>query len=84
MHEHTPRKSRQRVVRFLVDEFDKVTEAEGLDSNVKKAHRVGCGIATMSRIRAGKQNPGPVFIAKVHAAYPYAAKRFFDFHGSES
>lgn len=79
----------KRVVRFLTSEFDAFTEPLGLTSNVKKAKFVGCGIATMSRIRAGKQNPGPQFIAAVYAAMEQApggvtGNQFFDFHGAEN
>lgn len=71
------------VVRFLTSEFDAYTEPRGYDSNVKKAGLVGCGIATMSRIRAGKQNPGPRFIAAVYEACgAEVALNFFDFRGS--
>lgn len=79
----------KRVVRFLTSEFDAFVEPLGHTSNVKKAKFVGCGIATMSRIRAGKQNPGPKFIAAIYAATEHAPGRvtgdqFFDFHGTGS
>jgi hypothetical protein len=73
------------VVRFRTREFDAFAEPLGYDSNVKKARLVGCGIATMSRIRAGKQNPGPAFTAKVYAAASRHGRdgaAFFDFHGT--
>lgn len=74
----------KRVVRFLTSEFDAYTEPLGHISNVKKARFVGCGIATMSRVRAGKQNPGAQFIAAVYAACGReAAAHFFDFRGSD-
>lgn len=77
----------KRVVRFLTSEFDTFTEGLGHTSNVKKAAFVGCGIATMSRVRAGKQNPGPQFIAAVHTAaarHGVDGAGFFDFHGEAS
>ncbi len=80
-----PEVAAKRVVRFLTREFDAFTEPLGHTSNVKKAKLVGCGIATMSRIRAGKQNPGPKFIADVYAAASRHGRRgedFFDFHGT--
>lgn len=86
-----PEAAAKRVVKFRTREFDAFTEPLGYDSNVKKARLVGCGIATMSRVRAGKQNPGPKFIADVHAAVQRLAANhgrevtgadFFDFHGT--
>ena len=77
----------KRVVKFRTREFDAFTEPLGYTSNVKKARLIGCGIATMSRIRAGKQNPGPKFIADVHAAVGQlgvSGADFFDFHGSDA
>lgn len=80
----SPPVAQKRVVRFLTSEFDAYTEPLGYDSNVKKAKLVGCGIATMSRMRSGKQNPGPHFIAAVYEAVgPDVALRFFDFRGSD-
>lgn len=75
----------KRVVRFLTSEFDAFTEPLGYDSNVKKARFVKCGIATMSRLRAGKQNPGPQVIAAIYdACGPDRAATFFDFGGGEN
>ena len=77
----------KRAVRFLTREFDAFAERLGADSNVKRARLVGCGIATMSRVRAGKQNPGQQFIAKVHAAakqHGADGGDFFDFHGTDA
>jgi hypothetical protein len=82
----------KRVVRFLTRDFDAFTEGLGHTSNVKKAKFVGCGIATMSRIRAGKQNPGTQFIAAVYTAVAQlpreirdeiTGEKFFDFSGDE-
>lgn len=74
------------VVRFLTSRFDDIVEPLGYDSNVKKARFVGCGIATMSRIRSGQQNPGPAFIAMVYRAiralpHPLDPGQLFDFDG---
>jgi len=72
----------KRVVRFLTSNFDAFTEGKGFTSNVQKARFIGCGIATMSRVRAGKQNPGPQFMAAVYnACGSDAASAFFDFGG---
>lgn len=73
------------VVRFRIDRFDAFAEHLGHVSNVKKARLVGCGVATMSRMRAGKQNPGPQFIAAVYAAaqqHGVDGAGFFDFAGT--
>ena len=79
----SPPASSKPVVRFLTSEFDAYTEPRGYDSNVKKARLIGCGIATMSRIRSGKQNPGPFFTAAVYAAFgKEQASKFFDCGGS--
>lgn len=76
----------KRVVRFLTSEFDAFTEPLGHTSNVKKARFIGCAMATMSRVRAGKQNPGPRFIALVYTAAAQhpggrTGAEFFDFSG---
>jgi hypothetical protein len=71
------------VVRFLTSEFDAYAEALGHDSNVKKARFTGLGIATISRLRSGKQNPGPLVIAAIYQTCGDAAGRFFDFRGSD-
>jgi hypothetical protein len=74
----------KRVVRFLTSNFDAYAERLGYTSNVKKARLVGCGIATMSRIRAGKQNPGPQVIAAFYRACgSEVAQGFFDFGGED-
>jgi hypothetical protein len=81
-----PETAPKRVVRFRTREFDAFTERHGYASGVQKARLVGCGIATMSRIRAGKRNPGPQFIAAVYAAMQRLGADgadFFDFHGRD-
>lgn len=77
----------KRVVRFRTDNFDAYARTLHLTSDTKKAAFIGCGHATFSRIRAGKQNPGPRFIAAVYhacarAGSPSKAADFFDFHGA--
>jgi hypothetical protein len=76
------------VARFLIREFDVYAEGLGYVSDSQKAVFVGCGQATMSRIRAGRQNPGAQFIAGVYRAVAGApgnrtGAEFFDFCGSD-
>jgi hypothetical protein len=76
----------KRVVRFLTSDFDTYAESLGYATDGQKAQFIGCGIATMSRIKAGKQNPGPQFMAAVYAAVAAAPGEqtgtdFFDFSG---
>jgi hypothetical protein len=77
----------KRVVRFLTSEFDAYAERLGHRTDGEKARFIGCGTATMSRIKSGKQNPGPLFIAAVYTAVENApgaetGSDFFDFSGA--
>lgn len=76
----------KRAVRFRTHEFDAFAKELGHTSDAAKARFLGVGIATMSRIRTRKQQPGGEFIAAVFTAVNTAAPRvdpgqFFDFYG---
>jgi hypothetical protein len=51
----------------------------GYRSNRVIAEHLGCGEATISRLRSGDQKPGLAFIACVASRYPHELHRYFDF-----
>lgn len=66
------------VVRFLIDEFDRVTAGLGYETDQDKAEFLGVSPGTLSKIRNGEQQPGARFIAAVRTALPKIPyERFF-------
>lgn len=51
----------------------------GITSNRLIADHLGCGEATVSRLKRDHQKPGPAFIACVARLYPGRLRRYFNF-----
>ena len=57
-------------LRLRVEQLVKLRKLAGLDTNIALADRMGFDPGNLSRILAGKQTPGPKFMASLVAAFP--------------
>lgn len=57
-------------LRLKTDQVAKYRRLAGLDTDKKLAERMQFDAGNLSRVLAGKQQPGPKFIAAIVAAFP--------------
>lgn len=57
-------------LRLRTGQLAKMRRLAGLDTNAALAERMGYDAGNLSRVLAGKQSPGPKFIAALVAAFP--------------
>lgn len=74
------RETTQRRVRFLIEEFDRLVEPLGYDTDAAKAEFLDVPRSVLSKLRRDLQAPSVGFIAAVKTALPnVAVERLFDF-----
>ena len=57
-------------LRLRADQLAKLRKLAGLQTNASLAERMNYDAGNLSRVLAGKQAPGPKFIAALVAAFP--------------
>jgi hypothetical protein len=57
-------------LRLRFDQLTKLRRLAGLESNTALAHRMNFDAGNLSRVLAGKQQPGPKFMAALVSAFP--------------
>lgn len=57
-------------LRLRTEQLTKLRKLAGLDSNSSLAQRMNFDAGNLSRVLAGKQQPGPRFMAALVSAFP--------------
>ena len=71
-------------LRLRTDQLAKLRRLAGLESNAALAQRMDFDAGNLSRVLAGKQQPGPKFIAAIVSAFPgFGLDDLFEVLGDE-
>jgi transcriptional regulator with XRE-family HTH domain len=57
-------------LKLRTDQLTKLRKLAGLDTNAALAQRMNFDAGNLSRVLAGKQQPGPKFMAALVSAFP--------------
>lgn len=57
-------------LRLRTEQLSKLRKLAGLDTNAALAQRMDFDAGNLSRVLAGKQQPGPKFMASLVSAFP--------------